>query len=605
MISRKQWEKLDDFRAVDLALADFVQQRLGAGEPLGLAVALASRALGEGHTFVDLARWHAAQPDLAGALPLADWLALLQVSEAVATTACDAPLVLEDGRLYLARQWQAEESVAYRLRQLLQQPASELPLESAGWLRELFPQASAGPDWQMAACTLAAHRRLAIITGGPGTGKTTTVIRLLALLQRIAQPSSLRIRLAAPTGKAAARLSESISGKLLELPMGFSGGVPSEVVTLHRLLGSGVRGKRFAHHADNPLHADVVVVDEASMIDLEMMQALLDALPQHARLILLGDKDQLASVEAGSVLGELCRDAAVPAYDADTLEVLGRLTGQDFSSFASAGDVLAQHTVMLRHSHRFGADSRIGQLASAINAGDSDAVADLCRQPHEQLSLAPASALLPALGEGLAEYLRQVRQVPADPMEQDAHAARVLQALSSFQVLCAVRDGPHGVVAVNRQIVTALMRQELLPVSSELWFAGRPVMMTRNDYSLDIMNGDIGVVLPVQGGLRVAFSVGGCIRWVLPGRLEGAETAFAMTIHKSQGSEFDTACVLLPDAADSPVLTRELLYTAVTRARQRVMLIATTDVLQQTVARQVERASALRDKLVTGDMPID
>lgn len=599
MISRKRWQILSEFRAVDLAFADFVQSRITASDAIGLAAALASRALGEGHAFVDLAHWHAAQPDLAAELPLTEWLAALQASEAVGQTAGDRPLVLEGSRLYLARQWQAEETVAARLRHLLHQPVTALPEAAGSWLQQLFTASTTKPDWQMAACALAAHHPLAIITGGPGTGKTTTVIRMLALLQKIAGATPLRIRLAAPTGKAAARLSESISKALLQLPAGFAGKVPSEVVTLHRLLGSGTRGRRFAHHADNPLHSDVVVVDEASMVDLEMMQALLQALPHNARLVLLGDRDQLASVEAGSVLGELCRDAGQAGYDNATLTLLRQATGQDFSAYAGAGDRLAQHTVMLRHSHRFGSDSVIGQLAAAINRGDAEALTTLCQQGDEALQLSTHSALLPALTEGLADYLRLAAAMVDGP-NADRHALEVLQALSRFQVLSAVRAGPHGVTMLNSRIVAALQRQHLLPLASHSmpeWFAGRPVMMTRNDYGLEVMNGDVGVTLMTDKGLRVAFNVGGSVRWILPGRIENAETAFAMTIHKSQGSEFDTACIVLPETADSPVLTRELLYTAVTRAKKRVLLLSQPQVLQQTISRQVERASALRDKL--------
>lgn len=600
MISRKRWQTLADFRAVDLALADFVQSRAAAPDPVGLAAALASRALGEGHAFVDLAHWHAARPEMAVELPLSDWLAALQASAAVGRTAGDQPLVLEGVRLYLARQWLAEETVAGRLRQLLQQPVTALPEGAGGWLRQLFPASVYTPDWQMAACALAAHHALAIITGGPGSGKTTTVIRLLALLQKIAGAQRLRIRLAAPTGKAAARLSEAISKALLTLPAGFAGNVPSTVLTLHRLLGSGTRGRRFVHTADNPLHADVVVVDEASMVDLTMMQALLQALPLNARLVLLGDRDQLASVEAGSVLGELCRDAAGAGYDEATLALLHKVTGQDFSAHGGSGDRLAQHTVMLRHSHRFGTDSVIGQLAAAINRGDAAALTRLCGQGDEALQLSPYAALLPALTEDLADYLR-LATTPVGGAGADRHARLALQALSRFQVLCAVRSGPHGVVTLNAQIVAALQRQQVLPPApqqqSSEWFAGRPVMLTRNDYGLEVMNGDVGVTLMTDKGLRVAFNVGGNVRWILPGRIESAETAFAMTIHKSQGSEFDTVCIVLPEEADSPLLTRELLYTAVTRAKSRVLLLARMQVLQQTVTRQVQRASALRDKL--------
>src|SRR5690606_36009376 len=462
-----------------------------------------------------------------------------------------------------------------------------LPDNLPAQLDALFAGSRQYPDWQKLACALAARGAFSIITVGPGTGKTTTVVRLLALLTGSAVEAGqpLRIHLAAPTGKAAARLTESIGGQIgsLQIDPAVRDQIPREVTTLHRLLGSLPDTRRFRHHAGNPLALDVLVVDEASMIDLEMMACLLDALPPRARLILLGDKDQLASVEAGAVLGDLCRDAEAGRYSEETRRWLEQASGQSIAgSGLEPGDDrhhrLAQQTVMLRHSHRFGADSGIGQLARAVNRADPAAARQILSDQRygdiRQYSIgserdpAWASLLLGSDGlPGYASYLQQLqeqrpspKQSAEDPVWED-WARQVLQAFDRFQVLCALRRGPWGVEGLNQHIAGLLHRRGLLPEPSG-WYEGRPVLVTRNDYSLGLMNGDIGIALRIrepalQPGeqerlmLRVAFARNdgsGGVRFVLPSRLTEVETVFAMTVHKSQGSEFAHALLVLPDS---------------------------------------------------------
>jgi exodeoxyribonuclease V alpha subunit len=401
------WVDKGWLRALDRALAGFFFELDGDSPPLVLlAAALASHQLGHGHVCLDLAAT-LASPDFALSLPpegedaaraiqlpsailagvtLVDWREALRGSRLVAVDGVgeEAPLVLHGERLYLRRYWNYERAVAAAIGARLND-APALPAQLSARLARLFPEplvldGARLTDWQKLACALAARGSFSLITGGPGTGKTTTVVRLLALLQEpaLAAGQPLRIRLAAPTGKAAARLTESIGAQVASLPVGedVRQAIPSEVTTLHRLLGSLPDSRHFRHHAGNPLPLDVLVVDEASMIDLEMMACLLAALPRHARLILLGDKDQLASVEAGALLGDLCRDAEGGYYSADTRAWLEQIGGEPLADPAlREGDAerqpLAQRTVMLRHSRRFGSGSGIGRLARAVNARDA------------------------------------------------------------------------------------------------------------------------------------------------------------------------------------------------------------------------------------------
>ena len=529
------------------------------------------------------------------------------------------PLVLAGDRLYLRRYWSDENTVADAVRartgngEATQGRPEPSPALVRHWLDRLFTHATrdGGADWEKIACAMATRGGLAVITGGPGTGKTYTVARLLALLFALEgeQAGQLRVALAAPTGKAAARLKQAIDDALDKLSGSLEGALPLRELaermggarTLHSLLGARPDTRAFRHNAGNQLDVDVLIVDEASMVHLEMMAALLDALPRGARLILLGDKDQLASVEAGSVLGDLCFDAQAGGYGAATAAFVEAASGQAIPpEFLGNAGALAQQTVMLRQSRRFGGP--IGQLALAVNNGDAEAAravlrADSGGQLHWSEAAQQEDALRLA-SEGYRPFLELVRQGPgADG--HDAWAASVLQAFEGFRLLCAVREGEWGVSGLNDSISQRLEELGLLKRRGD-WYVGRPVMVTRNDYATGVYNGDIGLVLPDPerpASLRVYFSDAGQVRSVLATRLRNVETAFAMTVHKSQGSEFSHTVLVLPREASS-VLARELVYTGITRARQRFTLLTPNPgVLPDAIRRRTERTSGLRSLL--------
>ena len=637
-------------RPLDVAFARFLAERDARVAPaLPWLAAVLSRQLADGHLCLDLELlpalaeeqdWPADWRRLADTLRDGDALRL-PASPLLAAShdgePGDAPLVLDGSRLYLRRYWNHERSVAQGILARVareEPPSGHLP----GELARLFPAASTdAPDWPRVACALAARGAFGVITGGPGTGKTTTVVRLLGLLQTLqlrGQAQPLRIRLAAPTGKAAARLNASISGQLARLDVddAVRAAIPAEVVTLHRLLGARPDTRRFRHDRRNPLHLDVLVIDEASMIDLEMMAAVLDALPASARLILLGDKDQLSSVEAGAVLGDLCRRAEAGHYDAATARWLRATTGDDIGAFVRGdAQALNQRIAMLRASHRFGAASGIGRLAHAVNAGDASGAVALLQAPTRDLAWLPAAdagtlASLAIDGTiadrdgdapcGLRHYLAWLHaHRPAAHAGETAHAdwARgALEAFNRFQLLCALRRGPHGVEGLNRQLAAALHARGLIE-SEHGWYEGRPVLLTRNDYGLGLMNGDIGLCLRLPaadgtGGTRLAVAFlatatdhgsGTRLRFVAPSRLGDVETAYALTVHKSQGSEFEHTALLLPPEPNA-VLTRELLYTGVTRARRRFSLVGSAAVVEETIARRTQRHSGLAARLQAG-----
>ncbi|WP_165418528.1 exodeoxyribonuclease V subunit alpha [Dyella amyloliquefaciens] len=631
-------------RALDVAFARFLaEQDPDAPLALPLLGALVSRQQADGHLCLDLSAWEALADDAAWPVSwrtaIGSVTAQSQVGSSPLLATPDSvahagsPLVLDGTRVYLRRYWDHEQRVAQAITQRLVS-APTLPAQLPEQLARLFPHASPdAPDWQRVACALAVRGAFTVITGGPGTGKTTTVVRLLGLLQTLhrgEQPRPLRIRLAAPTGKAAARLQASISTQIAQLDVDdeVRATIPSRVDTLHRLLGARSDTRRFRHDRANPLHVDVLVIDEASMIDLEMMSAVLDALPDDARLVLLGDKDQLSSVEAGAVLGDLCRRADAAHYSEGTANWLRATSGDRVDAWVRDDALpLDQHVAMLRHSHRFGANSGIGQLAQRINEGDAARVRRLLSEPHGDIAWIDATANTARLAElvldggrphfatrddgaepqGYRHYLQWLREhrphAQADGPTHEAWARGVLQAFGNFQLLCALRQGPFGAEGLNRQI-TAILQQANLIESGQEWYEGRPVLVTRNDYSLGLMNGDIGIALRVpdeQGRLhlRVAFEVAGeagddatRIRFVLPSRLGERETVYAMTVHKSQGSEFDHAALVLPDAA-SAVLTRELLYTGVTRARRWFSLMGSGERVTAAIEQSTRRHSGL------------
>lgn len=705
----ERWVARGWLRDLDRALVSFFAREVGQVPPLLLlATALASHQLGRGHVCLDLSATLSA-PDFALSLPpegddlsdppplpsevlatltLAEWQAALDHPALISNGHGNTPLVRADAphttRLYLRRYWQYEQTLHQEITARLSvagagfmkkpAPSRSLLLKSA--LDTLFP-ATDTLDWQKVACALAARSHFAIITGGPGTGKTTTVVRLLALLQTLqlahTPEQALRIRLAAPTGKAAARLNESIAGQVNNLPTSAleslldaqaeaassALAIPTEVTTLHRLLGARPDTRHFRHNPNNPLALDVLVIDEASMVDIEMMTAVLSALPAHAKLVLLGDKDQLASVEAGAVLGDLCRRAEAAHYTPETAQWLAELTSQPLPEALTCpnGQALDQAITMLRVSHRFDAASGIGQLAHAINQPLSatlnerykqNAVHSALRHGYadlhhlvlsgeddnalERLVVTGSPERFPNAGKGRLDkrtnqeltrptgyrhYLTMLsQQRPAVTLTfednraaYNAWAGEVLNAYGHFQLLCALRKGLWGVEGLNLRIAKVLRREKLLSASDiELekgWYEGRPVLVTQNDYSLGLMNGDIGITLtvpdprtPGRSLHRVAFPTSdpeNPIRWVLPSRLHAVETVFAMTVHKSQGSEFLHTALLLPQTPN-PILTRELVYTGTTRAREWLTLVeAKRGILNDAVVREVMRVSGLNN----------
>ncbi|MCL1076090.1 exodeoxyribonuclease V subunit alpha [Shewanella dokdonensis] len=533
------------------------------------------------------------------------------------------PLVLQDGRLYLRRYWRYEQQVANKLRQLARDSEIARQLDSdaalmhssAALLDGLFPLSSRSTiDWQKVAAATALTRQLAVITGGPGTGKTTTVTKVLLLLLQLLP--TLTIRLVAPTGKAAARLSESIKSSKVRLQQQLDGPlaplqqalqrIPEQAATIHRLLGVIPGDSRFRYHHDNPLLLDLLIVDEASMVDLPLMAKLLDALPDNARLILLGDQDQLASVEAGAVLADICHGLKAAAswqmrYSQKQAARLSQLCQQPLP--ATAGDsALGDSLCMLRHSHRFQDDAGIGLLANAVNQGDTAAITQIWRHGYQELQWLEHSDD----GNGLKGLLVQCQQgygVYLALMQQRAEPQQILAAFNQFRVLCAMRSGDSGVDAINLAIVRALATKGSLKPHGE-FYAGRPVIIRSNDYNLGLFNGDIGLILPdvTQHNRLMAWfeRADGSMLKVLPARLPGHDTCFAMTVHKSQGSEFNSVALVLPTNPHGPqlqLLSRELLYTAITRAKQQFICLGNSRGFASASSRLTRRASGLAQRL--------
>ncbi|MGI4815554.1 MAG: exodeoxyribonuclease V subunit alpha [Janthinobacterium lividum] len=603
------------------------------------------------------------------------------------------PLVVDpQQRVYLARYYEFERRLARdivdrtRLRRLgldATTPAAEAaeqaePAEPAAAGRDrlagFFGMSKTGEiDWQQAAAALASQNRLTIISGGPGTGKTTTIAGLLGILLD-AEPN-LRIALAAPTGKAAQRMREALLERARHLPPALAARLPASASTLHRLLDQVGRTASSAHRRDL-LPYDVVVVDEASMLDLAMAERLFRAVPKHARLILLGDKDQLAAVEAGAVFGELSRAPSFSAAGQALLASLFELPSSDLIRHlphatanadnavdinevleAAPVDALTDCVVWLERNYRFGTDTVIGALARAVRDGHVEMAFDcLVREspplvrPESEVhntdaginadavdprpkpntvdlpQASPSRArwtddagptltevTLASLAEGFAQYAQAiVRALSAQAGNSGIDPAPLFDSLGAFRVLCAVRTGARGVAKLNEELSRRLAPRMNGAGGSHAWFVGKPVMVTRNDYHLKLFNGDIGIVLPSTSAMatttkpplgntgntfRVVFpSADAQWRTVSPVAMPPHETAFAMTVHKSQGSEFDRVALVLP-ADPLRALSRELIYTAVTRARTDISLIGSEPVLRQAIAAHARRDAGLLDRL--------
>lgn len=700
----RRWCEAGHLRPLDVALAGFLHEQDPQAPPsLLLAAALLAQLEGQGHSCLPLqglqqqvqgwlpgpaestALWTVERTAALATLPpdgspaalaAAGWTACAAVQIEPADTVGNSPLVVSAGRLYLRRYWLQETAVAAQVLaraawvDAADGPPPVAPVAARTLIDRLFPRTDGAPstpssnpndpDWQKLACALVLRGRLTLVTGGPGTGKTYTAARMLVLLQALhTGPQPLRVALAAPTGKAASRLRQSIDTALQDLQPLLADALPPDRAlahwvpllgparTLHALLGARPGTLRSRHDASHPLPLDVLFVDEASMVNLALMASLLQALPPQCRLVLLGDRDQLASVEAGAVMGDLClagrpgpvggsgsagSSAPTPdhGYNAQTAQWLRDLTGEPVqaalsssdpsdSSSPPAGQALAQQLVTLRRSRRFA--GAIGQLALAVNRGDTatasawlnDAaqpeVAWLLTPDAQAVSelavmgrrMPPSSQQTPLMALGYSSYLQAMAQRPAasaDPAAFDTWAQTVLRRFDDFRVLCALRAGPWGAAGLNASIERELVARGLLQRRGE-WYEGRPVMVTRNDAALGVFNGDVGVVLkPASGAaLRAYFLDGQQLRSVAVTRLADVETAFAMTVHKSQGSEFAHVALVLPDS-DAAVLTRELVYTGITRAKQALTLVANDPQrLAQASARLTQRFSGLGERL--------
>lgn len=610
--SLSAWQAKGVLRAIDCQWIEQLAQHAKESNPddnksaVYIAGALCSAYLGAGHICIDLATIWQRPPegiDLdelrtalhpSGVNSVSAWCESLQASRLVssATSLAERPMVLAGTRLYLYRYFQYEQQVlSYLKGQFSVAPYAV----NADLLAQLFPNQSDTVDWQQVAVANAASLPFSVISGGPGTGKTTTVTRLLALLvaQSFAEGRLLRIELAAPTGKAAARLTESISKAKADLPLSddIKRAIPEQASTLHRLLGSDFGRSRFKHNKENPLHLDVLLVDEVSMVDLPMMAKLIDAMPPHARLILLGDKDQLASVEAGSVLGDLSYGIEEVYFQPEWAERLSHLTGENLAPFGNpSAPPISRALTLLRTSYRFDANSGIGHLAKAMNAGDSQAVLGCLQSNYADVEWrvpeeGQTKVDIATLAKGYDDYWEAVRQ--------NLDITKLYEVFSRYQILTAVRQGEFGVEKINAQLEQYFYQRGRVK-DPHVWYPGKAVMLTRNDAALGLFNGDIGLCMPDEfQRLRVWFmQPDGSFTGLLPSRLSEFEVVFAMTVHKSQGSEFDQVALLLP-LTPSPVLTKELLYTGITRAKKSFTLWGGSGLIRAATSTRIQRYSGL------------
>ncbi len=599
------------FSPLDVHFAGLMTRLSGTeSEALFLAAALASHYQGLGHICLDLSGLAGktlaeGEPDSPVCPPLKRWSQELEKQEVVGKPGEYKPLILNGPRLYLYRYWDYEKKLVDFLKERITEEA--LPADEASLrvgLERLFPSSDPGEtDWQKVAALASVWKRFCVISGGPGTGKTFTVAKILALLLQQQNPAPPRMALAAPTGKAAARLQEALikARERLDCPDPVKAALPLEAFTLHRLLKPIPGSPYFRYDSKTFLPFEVVVIDEASMVDLALLSKLVQALSPKSRLILLGDKDQLASVEAGAVLGDICGFKKNPGFSKDFQGVYQRITGErlEVGAAEASGTGMKDAVIPLKKSYRFSSSSGIGALSRAVNEGDGAGAYDLLREAnaadirwqHLPRPEALEAAMKDLAVSGFSGYFQPIP------------AGKMLDLFGRFRILCALREGPYGVLALNR-LMEHLLRQAGLIRQAGRWYPGRPVMVIKNDYPLRLFNGDMGITLPDPDGnqaLRVFFpSPDGGVRKFPPLRLPEHETVYAMTVHKSQGSEFDRVLLILPDR-DAPVLTRELIYTGITRARMQVEIWGEERTFCRAVSRRIQRSSGLREALWGGE----
>ena len=562
------------FSELACQFARFIERLNKTDDPLiAVTAALLSEANSQGHVCLNL--FQAMNHDDYSALDLPDnvteWTKRLKLSHVVGQAGEFAPLILsEQATLYLYRYWLDEQNVAQSIRQRCQPVAlvNQQPIQQqfANWPSEIE-----GVNWQKVAVFMALSQQFSVITGGPGTGKTTIVLRLLTML--LAENSNMKIALAAPTGKAAARLQQAIDNSAADT---------IESKTLHRLLGITADNLQGRYSADNPLAIDVVIVDEASMIDISLMAILMQALPQQARVVLLGDRQQLASVESGAVLANLCQHPM--QFSPEFCQHLSVTTGIEIEATDTV-TTLNNSVVELQHSYRFDQQSDIGRLATAVQLADIQAVFDVAANAETAIwqQQCDSSSVLTTI---IALY-----QPFFDAIKSNADALFCLQQFEQQRVLCALKQGPQSVQSVNDAIERHIQKQGWR--TQQGFYHGRPIMVTQNDYRQQLFNGDTGLILRDETGeLKACFLFDKSLHWFELTRLPAHETAYAITIHKSQGSEFDNVCILLAEQ-ENLLLTKELLYTAITRAKKQVMLVCSEAILTKTVVTQHQRETGL------------
>jgi len=610
-------DQSDYFSSIDRHFARFVTALSTQPDPvIGLSAALVSRNNREGDVCIDLSSFAGLtiglETDALQTLTcpkLSHWREHLIKSDLVGKPGEYYPLIRDDSdRLYFYRYWEYEKKLIDLIHSRIRSDVEEIkPEKLKRHLDTFFPETeNTGIDWQKLAAAVVLFKRFCVISGGPGTGKTYAIARILATLIEQHDPERLRIYLAAPTGKAAARLAESIGNakraltcdpKTLEV-------IPDVSSTIHRMLKPVKGSSYFTYNRKNPLPADVVVVDEASMVDLPLMSKLAQALPENSRLILIGDRHQLASVQAGSVLGDICGDKVDNGFSktfARTLAAAVNCNPKQLTSPRRTKSDIQDSMVYFTRSYRFEKESGINILSRAVNKGAVDDVLNILRQDrYPELDWVPLSSHVnhhKLLSKSIHEHYGRLCD-ENDPRE-------VLDKLNRFRILCAVNKGRMGVDTINAKAAAGLAAKENNRVPGGFkpeWYHGRPILITANDYNLGLFNGDVGIAMIFETAndktCHVYFRSGsaGTLQRFAPSRLPRHQDVYAMTVHKSQGSEFDEVLLVLPEK-DNPVLTRELLYTGITRARRKLSILASESVIRSAVSKQIERASGLRDAL--------
>ena len=596
-----------EIRLLDLHVGRFLEKLSGENNPeLLLAGTLAGSAVAGGHVCLPLDQPDGFPVQLEPALipDPDDWAEVLLATPVVGRPGTTTPLILDEkNRLYLYRYYRYEQQIASDLRARASGILETEHNRARLILNQLFPRQQETNDQKIAAA-LALLKRLLVISGGPGTGKTYTVARILALVQALHNKTnknnsknskstkSLRIGLAAPTGKAAARLEESIRRAKESIPTEFAEAIPEQAKTLHRLLGYNPSEDSFRYNKNNRLHLDLLVLDEASMIDVVLMANLVQALPETTQLILLGDRNQLASVEAGSLFSDLC-GTGEPAWSSQLCAQLSQLTGEEERpQSADTPPAMADSVVLLRTSYRFRDKSGIDSLARAVNKGSMDEVEQVLSTDYPDLEVQFLT------GSERDRWLQEQIIQGFQAMACASSVEEAFAAMETFRFLCAVRKGPAGVEGINDLAEQTLQKCGLIDPGTDR-YQGKPIIIRRNHYEMQLFNGDTGILWQDEDGMLRAWfrHPDNRLYPVSPARLpDHHDTAYAITIHKAQGSEFEQVLLLLPEE-ESRVLSRELLYTGITRARSKLILCSDRTILATAVRHQTSRYSGLKDRL--------